>query len=107
MAIKVLDRDGNDHISIDVTIDDGATSSTDTGLIKGVTMIFDAHPDLQQMSFNDQVKIRIIQFDDFVGRVHNTGMVLIVAGEVGLGERTQQFTCSEAHYELTYEVAPA
>ena len=103
-AFTIVDPDGRDTVTMRVTIDHGATVSPTTGLTKGQKIGFDTFPDIQQISFDDQVRFTIYADEDFNGRQHKAGTIFISADEAGLGDRKQQFTGDGAHYELTYRV---
>ena len=108
-GIRFLDREGRGDSPIDivVSVDDGQLRGEQTGLLKGVKIVFDIFPKIQRMSFDKQVKIRISVEDTFAGTQTDVGTVFIVPGEAGLGERTQHFTGAGVDYVLHYKVVAA
>lgn len=106
-AFEILDPAGRDSISMRVTMDDGGPLRALHGLRRGDKILFAdiaGSSEFQDLSFDDQVEVFITSHEEFSGQSHNLGKVFIVADEAHLGERKQQFTGDDAHYELTYEV---
>jgi hypothetical protein len=109
-AIKITGSPGSpdsDLITLTADPDIGMLRDAQQGMSKGERMLFEFYPKIQELFFNAQVKLRLSHYDNFSGRQYILGTVFIVAGEVGLGERKQQFTGEGAHYELTYTVVAA
>jgi hypothetical protein len=109
-AIKITGSPGSpgsDLITFRADPDIGMFRDATRGMQKGEKMLFEFYPEIQELHFNAQVKLLLYHYDNFLGRQYILGRQLIVADEVGLGERKQQFTGEGAHYELTYNVVAA